>query len=917
MRFLHRPVLAALLYCSFGLLITSATSQDPPGPSAAGLELAAHLIETNGDPSELIAAYRDRIDIDLRRGLTEQAGRLMAERRFADALRGYELAHQVAEQIGDRRGAAAALLGIGTIHGRLGEYAEAALSLRQGLAIDEEINDGPNTEVALNNLGIVRRLQGEYEEAIDYYRRALTLAERLGRPANAARTLTNIGIVQMLRGSYREALQYFQQSLQLKETMKQNADIPSTLESMGTVYKEMGDADLALEYYRRAEKVNEQLGRLASPAVLNDLGRMYADQRQYDLALDYYRRALARYEAEGSQAEVAATLQNYGSTRRARGDLNEAMSDFQRSLAIRERINDRHGAADTLLEIAATLRIQANPSAALDIARKAVRLARETGGRETLWRARLQEGESHEALGEKSAAREAYAEAVDLVEQLRGDAAGGEQERQRFLEGRLAPFQRLAGLFAGEGRAAEALGMTERAKARVMLDVLRAGRADITFLTLEERERQRQIERDMTAVHARLQAEEGKEAPDERVLGTLRDAWRKARLAEAEFRTKLYDAHPALKLSRGDEEPGSLEDAAVIVDAGTALLEFMVAPDTTYLFVVTRDSAGGASLACFTIDITEDDLRRAAGRFRDQLAGRDLDIHQTARDLYRLLMAPAEAKLRGKTNFIIVPDGPLWEVAFQALEPGPKRYLVEDAAISVAPSIAVLREIRAKRARVAPAPAPTLVALGDPSLAFTPNDRLPDAARQVHRLQQVYGAPHSQIFVGDAASEQRFVSVAGGPTVLHLATHGVIDDNSPMYSFLMLAGDPKGEAARDGRLEAWEIMKLNLHADVTVLASCETARGRIGAGEGVIGLAWAFFLAGSPRTVVSLWKVDAESTTDLMLAFHRQLRIGLTRTPGHPGAAASLRAAALSLMRDPRYRHPFYWAGFLVIGDGS
>jgi CHAT domain-containing protein len=112
-------------------------------------------------------------------------------------------------------------------------------------------------------------------------------------------------------------------------------------------------------------------------------------------------------------------------------------------------------------------------------------------------------------------------------------------------------------------------------------------------------------------------------------------------------------------------------------------------------------------------------------------------------------------------------------------------------------------------------------------------------------------------------------------------------------------------------------MKLNLHADVTVLASCETARGRIGAGEGVIGLAWAFFLAGSPRTVVSLWKVDAESTTDLMLAFHRQLRTGLTRTPGHPGAAAGLRAASLSLMRDPRYRHPFYWAGFLVIGDGS
>jgi len=112
-------------------------------------------------------------------------------------------------------------------------------------------------------------------------------------------------------------------------------------------------------------------------------------------------------------------------------------------------------------------------------------------------------------------------------------------------------------------------------------------------------------------------------------------------------------------------------------------------------------------------------------------------------------------------------------------------------------------------------------------------------------------------------------------------------------------------------------MKLDLRPAITVLAACETARGRIGGGEGVIGLSWAFFLAGSPRTVVSLWNVDAASTTDLMVAFHRRVRAHLVQQHGRPAAAASLRAAALLLLQDPKYRHPFYWAGFVVLGDGS
>jgi len=132
-----------------------------------------------------------------------------------------------------------------------------------------------------------------------------------------------------------------------------------------------------------------------------------------------------------------------------------------------------------------------------------------------------------------------------------------------------------------------------------------------------------------------------------------------------------------------------------------------------------------------------------------------------------------------------------------------------------------------------------------------------------------------------------------------------------MDSYLTLAeGGPKD----DGLLEAWELMQLDLKADLAVLSACETARGRIGAGEDVIGLSWAMFIAGVPSTVVSQWKVESASTRDLMVNFHRSL---LSSTTSKATKADALRQAALKLMRNPETSHPFYWAGFVLVGDGG
>jgi CHAT domain-containing protein len=174
----------------------------------------------------------------------------------------------------------------------------------------------------------------------------------------------------------------------------------------------------------------------------------------------------------------------------------------------------------------------------------------------------------------------------------------------------------------------------------------------------------------------------------------------------------------------------------------------------------------------------------------------------------------------------------------------------------------------------------------------------------------MYGPKRSKVFTGPAAREEVAKSEAPKYRIIQFATHGIINDVSPMYSHLVLAQDDK-DPNEDGLLEAWELKDLDLKADMVILSACDTARGKISNGEGIIGMTWAAFIAGAPTTVASQWKVESSSTTELMIEFHRQLLTGKV------SKAEALRRAQLKLMRDPKYKHPSYWAAWVIIGDAS
>jgi CHAT domain-containing protein len=328
----------------------------------------------------------------------------------------------------------------------------------------------------------------------------------------------------------------------------------------------------------------------------------------------------------------------------------------------------------------------------------------------------------------------------------------------------------------------------------------------------------------------------------------------------------------------------------------------------------------------YKIPVERLELAKQTESFRQQLASRELGFRTDAIKLYDLLIKPAQAQLSGKTTLVIASDNTLWDLPFQALVTDNNHFLIEQAAISYTPSLTVLREM-SKRKRNGSSPnEPTLLALGNPTLgnetikraALTLRDGkldpLPEAEQEVKALGRLYGPTRSKVYIGSEAREDRFKAEATQAKVLHFATHGTLNNASPMYSNLALASSGPDQ---DGLLEAWELMQLDLHAELAVLSACETARGRVGAGEGMIGFSWAMFIAGVPSIVVSQWKVESAGTRDLMVNFHRNLVTEQGTGKRNTTKTAALRQAALKVLKNPETSHPFYWAGFVLVGDGS
>ncbi len=827
---------------------------------------------------------------DLIRVCMERALDRARKSDYEAALRSSALAVAVASVLKDNAAAARAWRSIAMSQYRLGRYAESVESGERALEQARATTDKKLQADVLRTIGMGYRGLSQFHEALDMDARTLEIVRELKDTTGEAAILIGMANSYARLGSMRKAAECLEQCLRLGEATSDQRAIWVSQENLGNIYVMQGDIPLALRYLEQALK--NKIGR----ADKSDIGNTYVNLIQayrragrLPEALTAAQQGLDLYREVGDQPGVAYVFLNRSEVYRLQHRYAEALTDLRAGLAIHEKNQARVEIASTLAAIAKVELDLGHNEAALDSAQRGASIARAVSSREVLWDALAAAGAAAERLRRPNDARAAYTEAIAAVDDLRKELAGGEQQGLEFLRDKMNLFHGLVSVDLQTGAPEDALGAAERGKSGLILDVLRTGHAGIDkAMTSDEKQRERALSARLSALHA----------------SPKRDSAAVAKAASEldAYRAELYAAHPELKVRRGESEPLSFAAAAALLpDRQTALLEFAVAPEATYLFVIAPGPTGKPVLQAHKLRIRQETLQRDVEAFRLQLATRDGGYRETAAALYRLLLGPASAQLRDKRLVAIVPDGPLWGLPFQALVQPNGRHLVEDQAVFYAPSLTVLLEtVRARQA--ATTGSPTILAMGDPD----PAAPLPNAAHEVAALAKLYGES-SLALTGPAASEAAWKARAPHYRILHLATHGYLDSANPLYSYVAL----RGGGGEDGMVEAHEILDLDLHADLAVLSACESGRGGFHDGEGVVGLSWALMVAGAPATIVSQWSVDSASTSELMLALHTGLRAG-----GLAGKAAALRGAALQLLRGPAYRHPYYWAGFVLIGDG-
>jgi len=624
---------------------------------------------------------------------------------------------------------------------------------------------------------------------------------------------------------------------------------------------------------------------------------------------------LAQHRATADRDGEAFALCALARLRRRTGKVREASEAAAQALAAFEGMGDARGIAAARMQLGNCAALGNDTVAAAGHFRESFAAASRIGyvtGEATALGAL---GDLALALGRPAEAEPWTAQAVAREEHLRGGLRDLPDAALKYGERTTPRVRRHIGVLLELGRIGEAFAWAQRAKAAFLADATPgAGAGGEDPELAKERERLRARESALTVKWLAL-AGPGARGRTSKEHAALSDE--RGRL-EADW--AAYEERRRLAMPRSAAAgPGSgfvPAKAAALLPARTALLE-----------MVFVDAPAGASLAMFVVARggTCRVLRIAPERTRTLLAdvgrlraacstkpggGGGTPWRVAAAAVHRQLIAPVLPWLAGIDRLVVCPDGALWDVPFAVLADRPEgnACLWDRFALSMAPGAAALAAARRARTRPGRSPAKgELLVVADPDTGAGPAGvafpRLPYARIEAEAIHSVF--PRSTVRTGVQADEAGVAAMLGGYRRLHFATHAVVDAAAPLLGGVVLAG---GKGGADGLLTAREWMGMDLGAELLVLSACGSGRGRTVAGEGVVGLAWAAFLAGIPAQVVSQWSVDDAATAQLMAAFYGGLRRGMP-------VDAALRSAARELRSRPGLAHPFHWAPFVALGD--
>lgn len=931
---------------------------------AKALEFQERSLRMKEELGDRVAAARTLSNI----GITH---RLLGA--YTKALECQERALKTLEELGDRAGTATTLGNIGLVHSRLGAHGRALEFQERALKLKEEVGDRAGAAATLEHIGNVHENLGAYTKALEFHERALKLHENLEDRAEVARITGRIGAIRVQIGARATALEPLERSLKLKEQLGDRAGFAMTLSNIGLYYGKIGEYRRALEIQERALKLFEELGDRAGVAsALGNLGGFHCDLGDYAKALDFQERALKLQEELGDRQGVARTLGNIGLTHLDLGAFARALEIQERALKSKEELGDRAGAAMTLGVIGSVHLSLGDPAKALAFQERALKLSEELGDRDAIAFSLMNLGNIHSSLGAYAKAIEFHERALKLSEELGNQArvASAVVNLGHIHEARGAPAQALEHHERGEARAREvgelrtlvhalwgrarsllALGrhVESAAAAREAALITR----DLGLGTSDEQAASARSEfRDVLDVGLIASARYAHTAgasfflESSRAGGLIESLKARDALLAAVLPPELVAEE---RVARGAESAATAALQRALAGGNRAQIkasrEALAAAQAAIGDVIERMQRT-AKAAASVVHPTADDLSTIQARLSD---GEALVLYGlTEKESFALVVTPKDARIvtLGATADV--------ESACAALNAGDPRLDPTAATVKLRKLVVEPLGIDPKTTRVLVSPdgglsyVPFVLLMPEWELAYMPSGTmhgllLDDTGKRGEGVlalgdpdYSVKSAPREQAvalrggtnlvrlpatgveaqaigtvtLIGKDATEQGLRdALAKEPRwrAVHLACHGLVDPERPMFSSLALT--PAGED--DGFLTALEVFRLKCPADLVVLSACETGKGKVYKAEGIVGLTRAFMFAGSPRVLVSLWKVDDDATRALMTKFHElwNPKVGKGVAP-----ATALRRAQEFVKSQQKWKHPRFWAAWVLWG---
>ena len=828
--------------------------------------------------------------------------------QYQQAIDFYEHSLAIFREIDDREGEGAALGGLGNAYTALSQYQQAIAFHEQRLTIARDIGDRQGEGNALNNLGIIYDYLGQYQQAIDFYEQRLAIARNIGDRQGEGATLSNLGIIYNQLGQYQQAIDFYTQSLALAHDIDDHAGDRALLDNLGIAYLNLSQYQQAIAFHEQslviAREINDRQGE---GEALSNLGNAYLNLDQYQQAIGFYEQSLAIFREIGNRQGEGTVLGNLGVTYRNLDQSQEALEKYQQALTVAQEIGDRSSEGLWLSNIGFLLAQQDQPELAIVF----------------------------------------YKQSVNVRESIRADIRGLSQEQQQsYTETIAADYRALVDLLLQQNRILEAQRVLDLLRVQELDDYLHGVRSTAqTESGITLRDPEQDISNRVIAVGYELA--QLRDIPPSQLTDTqlqrLSDLDATQRELSADFQGFLNS--PEIQalvaqldaslqeqdiLARADEFI-NLQNNLRAIDQKAVMIYPLILEDRLELVLVTPFSEP----ARYPVPVGSAELNAAIVEFRQALDDPRSDPRAIAQQLYTWLIAPMENDLEaiGAETILYAPDGALRYIPLAALHDG-DQWLIENYRINHITAASL------QNFTLRPSATPRILAaafsegafdvqIGQRSFSFA---GLPFAGVEVENLAAAF--PDTTQFMNDRFSRSLVEPLMDSHTIVHLATHAAFVPGSPADSFILF-GNGDRLSLEELNSEDWR-GRFN-RVELIVLSACETGVGDdLGNGAEILGFGYLMQEAGASAAIASLWAVSDGGTQTLMDAFYANLNQQMSKAEALRQAQIALitgdltasgveRGASIDVISTrtglpiavvETLSHPYYWAPFILIGNG-